>query len=102
MRFPATVFAVLLVLIQYPLWFGHGGVLRLHQLEHQVSDQKSKNTLQMQRNAALEAEVRDLGKLSDAVEERARVDLGMVREGEHWFRYPALGNQDGAAPSQAK
>jgi cell division protein FtsB len=87
MRIPAVVFTTLLLALQYPLWFGHGGLLRVHELEHQLADARARNALQKQQNLALEAEVRDLSTGSDAIEERARADLGMVREGETWFRY---------------
>lgn len=100
MRFPATVFAVLLVALQYPLWLGHGGWLRVHQLEHEVADARDANQQQKQRNLALEAEVRDLANGSGAIEERARADLGMVRQGETWYRYPNSGNPAPAAGSQ--
>ena len=100
MRLPAALFALLLVALQYPLWLGHGGLLRVHELERQVAQERASNTLQKQRNQALEAEVRDLGSGSDAIEERARADLGMVRQGETWFRYPSVGNATQAVASQ--
>jgi cell division protein FtsB len=102
MRFPAIVFTVLLIAIQYPLWLGHGGMLRVHQLEHDVSEAQSRNRDQKQRNLALEAEVHDLGSGSDAIEERARADLGMVRQGETWFRYPSSGNPSAAPGSHTR
>lgn len=100
MRLPATAFAVLLLALQYPLWLGHGGLLRVHELEQQVADERARNALQKQRNQALEAEVRDLGSGSDAIEERARADLGMVRQGETWFRYPSVGSAPQAVAAQ--
>ena len=102
MRFPATLFAVLLVALQYPLWLGRGGVLYVHELEHAVAAQQASNLQQKRRNLALEAEVRDLGSGSDAIEERARVDLGMVRLGETWFRYSSSGNPAALAGSHSR
>ncbi len=102
MRVPATVFTVLLLGLQYPLWLGHGGLLRVHQLEHEVADEKAGNLQQKQRNLALEAEVRDLGTGSEAIEERARADLGMVRQGETWFRYSSSGNPTAASSSHPR
>jgi len=99
-RFPTAIFAVLIVALQFPLWFGHGGVLRMHQLTQQLAEQKSLNAAQKQRNALLEAEVRNLASPSDAVEEHARADLGMVRQGETWYRYPSKGNHSANAGSQ--
>jgi cell division protein FtsB len=102
MRLPAAVFATLLIALQYPLWLGHGGMLRVHQLETQLSEERVRNQQQKARNLALEAEVRDLGTGSEAIEERARADLGMVRDGETWFRYSAGGNPTPLPPSQSR
>ena len=92
----------MLLALQYPLWLGHGGLLRVHQLEREVADEKARNLQQKQRNLALEAEVRDLGTGSEAIEERARADLGMVRQGETWFRYPSSGNPAAAIGSHPR
>lgn len=89
---PTPVFVVLIIALQYPLWIGHGGMLRVHELERQLTDERSRNALQKQRNLALDAEVQDLEAGSEAIEERARTDLGMVRDGETWFRYAHGGN----------
>lgn len=91
-RFPTIIFLALILALQYPLWLGKGGLVRLHQLDSQLSVQKSLNAAQKQKNLAMEAEVRDLAGPSDALEERARADLGMVRQGETWYRYPSKGN----------
>lgn len=99
-RFPTVLFLLLIVALQYPLWFGKGGLIRLHQLQSQLNVQKGLNDAQKQRNIAMEAEVRDLGGASDALEERARADLGMVRQGETWYRYPSKGNHSANAGSQ--
>jgi cell division protein FtsB len=92
LRFPAVLFLVLILALQYPLWLGKGGLVRLHQLQGQLNVQKGLNDAQKQRNVAMEAEVRDLARPSDALEERARADLGMVRQGETWYRFPSKGN----------
>jgi len=72
----------LVVLIQYPLWLGKGGWLRVWDLDRQLSAQKGDNLRRVQRNAALEADVRDLQIGTVSIEERARYELGMVRAGE--------------------
>ena len=77
---------VLLALIQYPLWRGKGGWLRVWQLDSQVQAQKESNIKLQARNAGLDAEVRDLKHGLDAVEERARADLGMVKQKEIFFQ----------------
>jgi cell division protein FtsB len=73
-------------LIQYPLWLGKGGWLRAWEVDRQVEAQRAKNRQLQQRNATLEAEVRDLKQGSEAIEERARHDLGMVRNDEVFFQ----------------
>ena len=75
-------------------------MIRLHQLQSQLNVQKGLNAAQKQRNLSMEAEVRDLANASDALEERARADLGMVRLGETWYRYPSKGNHSPNAGSQ--
>ena len=87
MKMVAAILGALLVLIQYPLWIGKGGWLRAWQLETEVINQKNKNAGFEVRNAALAAEVRDLKQGSEAIEERARRELGMVRGDEIFFQY---------------
>ena len=87
MRILAGILGALIVLIQYPLWLGKGGWLRAWDVDRQVSAQKAKNTELEGRNAALAAEVRDLKTGTEAIEERARHELGMVRNDEVFFQY---------------
>ena len=87
MKVLAAILCTLIVLIQYPLWIGKGGWLRARQLESDLSANKTKNGQTEARNAALAAEVRDLKQGTDAVEERARRELGMVRGDEIFFQY---------------
>jgi len=82
MRFIAIVLATLLVLIQYPLWLGKGGWLRVWDMQHQVDVAHAKVQELKKRNAKLESEVNDLKDGTDAVEERARFELGMLKKGE--------------------
>lgn len=82
MRYLAVLLSSLLVLIQYPLWYGKGGWLRVWELESELSDQRHVNEERRLRNAALIAEVNDLRTGTDAIEELARVRLGMVKPGE--------------------
>lgn len=76
----------LLVLIQYPLWFGSGGVLALWQLKREIAAQQAENARLKERNEALAAEVNDLKQGLEGIEERARMDLGMVKQGETFFQ----------------
>jgi cell division protein FtsB len=86
MRLIALCLAGLLLLIQYPLWLGKGGWLRVWDLDNQVSSAKKKNEELKARNAKLNSEVRDLRDGTEAVEERARYELGMVKDGEIFVR----------------
>ncbi|WP_308431505.1 cell division protein FtsB [Chitinilyticum piscinae] len=78
----AIVFAVLIIALQWPLWVGKGSWLRVWQLDQQLAEQRSKNDKLKARNDALAAEVRDLKSGTDAIEERARNELGMIRSDE--------------------
>lgn len=88
MKWPTWVLAALLILLQYPLWFGKGGLFRVWDMEQQVAAQRDLNQTLELRNAAMEAEVRDLKTGYDAIEERARSELGMVRDGEIFVQTP--------------
>ena len=82
MKLLAALLAGLLVLIQYPLWLGKGGWLRVWELDRHLFARQDNNRQLRERNAALDAEVRDLRQGLVAVEERARYELGMVRPDE--------------------
>ncbi|HZD19867.1 MAG TPA: cell division protein FtsB [Burkholderiales bacterium] len=88
MRALGILLVALIILIQFPLWFGKGGWLRAWELDRQVSAASSKNGELEGRNAALAAEVRDLKTGTDAIEERARYELGMTRPDEVFYQYP--------------
>ncbi len=82
MRLLFLVLLMLVGLIQYPLWVGKGGWFKVWEYQREVAAQRETNDGLRARNAALEAEVRDLDSGTGALEERARGDLGMMREGE--------------------
>jgi cell division protein FtsB len=86
MRALALILGVLVVLIQYPLWLGKGGWLRVWDVDRQLASQRAKNEMLQARNEALDAEVRDLKQGYEAIEERARFELGMVRKDEVFFQ----------------
>jgi cell division protein FtsB len=86
MKALGAVLGALIVLIQYPLWLGKGGWLRVWELDGQVAAQQSKNGQLEIRNDALEAEVRDLKQGQEAIEERARYELGMIKPDEVFFQ----------------
>jgi len=86
MRTLAYALAAFVLLLQYPLWFGKGGWLRVWGLERQVQDQKQANAALTRRNGALDAEVRDLKQGFDAIEERVRYELGLIKQDETFYQ----------------
>ena len=80
------ILAALILLIQYPLWLGKGGWLRVSEVDRQLAAQQVKNGELESRNVALEAEVRDLKQGLEAIEERARYELGMIKSNEVFFQ----------------
>jgi len=87
MKSLAGVLALLVVLIQYPLWIGKGGWLRVQEADRLLAAQLDRNAQLQARNAALEADVRDLKQGSEAIEERARYELGLLKPDEVFFQY---------------
>ena len=77
---------LLLVYLQYRLWFGDGNLLDVIQLGDEVEAQREENIRLRERNDTLDAEVRDLQQGLDAIEEHAREDLGMVKDGETFYQ----------------
>ena len=86
MRVLTLTLVALIVLIQYPLWLGKGSWLRVWEVDQQIRSQREANRQLQARNNALEAEVRDLKVGVEAVEERARSELGMIRQDEIFFQ----------------
>jgi cell division protein FtsB len=101
MKLLAVSLAVLVLLLQYPLWLGKGGWMRVWDLDRQVQSQKEQNQRLQKRNAALDAEVRDLKQGFDAIEERARYELGMVKQDEVFFHI-VQPKPEGATPEPRK
>jgi len=86
MRVLAGILSALILLIQVPLWLGKGGWLTAWRLESKLDTERAKNLQLEDRNAALAAEVRDLKQGTEAIEERARSELGMVKPDEVFFQ----------------
>jgi cell division protein FtsB len=86
MRWLIWLLVVLLVLLQYKLWVGDGSFAEVWDLYQQVETQREENQQLRERNQALEAEVQDLKQGLGAIEERAREELGMVKEGETFYQ----------------
>jgi len=88
MSWPTLFLLLVIALLQYPLWLGKGGWVRVWESERQIEAQRQVNQTLEQRNAALDAEVRDLKAGYEAIEERARYELGMIKEGEIFVQVP--------------
>ena len=86
MRWVTLILVSLILLLQYPLWLGKGGWLKVWDLGRQVEAKKQTNQQTQTRNAVLDAEVRDLKQGTEAIEERARSELGMVKRDEVFFQ----------------
>lgn len=86
MRVVTLILFVLLILLQFKLWFGEGGFREVARLETRVVDQRQQNEDLLQRNAELQAEVEDLRERLDAVEERARNELGLIKPAEQFYQ----------------
>ena len=89
MRSPNWLFLILLLLLaalQYRLWVGNGSLAQVTDLTQQIADQRAENEILLERNRVLDAEVLELKKGMETVEERARHELGMVKEGETLYQ----------------
>ncbi|UTW08744.1 cell division protein FtsB [Pseudomonas benzenivorans] len=89
MRSPYWLWLMLVLLLaglQYRLWVGDGSLAQVADLKQQIADQQGENQRLLERNRILEAEVMELKKGMETVEERARHELGMVKEGETLFQ----------------
>ncbi|CAH2811916.1 MAG: Cell division protein DivIC (FtsB), stabilizes FtsL against RasP cleavage [uncultured Caballeronia sp.] len=87
MRIVTFVLILLLAMIQYPLWWGHGGWLRVHELQQQLVKQTKKNANLKLRNERVQGDVADLQNGTSAVEERARYEMGMMKDSEVFVQF---------------
>jgi cell division protein FtsB len=85
-KFLSYTLVALLVALQYPLWLGKGGWMKVWELDRQLVVQREQTARLKARNEALDAEVRDLKQGFEAIEERARMELGMIRRDEIFFQ----------------
>jgi cell division protein FtsB len=100
LRYAALILLILLIALQVKLWTGQGGMRQVWQLKHRVEEQKAENAKLKTRNETLSAEVDDLKHGDEAIEERARSELGLVKPGETFYQVvepadPAKPNGDG-------
>lgn len=87
----AIILTILLILLQVRLWIGDGSITQVRALSKEVALQQEKVEKLKERNQTLEAEVQDLKHRLHALEERARTDLGMIRQGETFYQYSLKG-----------
>lgn len=101
MKLLTLALIALIALLQYPLWLGKGSWLRVWEVNQQVITQHETNQQLKIRNAALDAEVRDLKQGHDAIEERARSELGMIKQDEIFFQYLESSENNTAQPDSS-
>ena len=101
MRWLALIFLVLIAALQYPMWLGKGGWLQVRETDRQMVLQREANAKLKARNDALDADVRDLKTGSEAIEERARGELGMIRSDEVFFQVQPAGGAPIVTPAPA-
>ena len=95
-RLVALLLIALIASLQYGLWLGKGSWLRAWEIDRKISEQQRINERLAARNAALDAEVRDLKEGLGAIEDRARNELGMIRSDEVFFQVLERAAGDGA------
>lgn len=93
MKLLALILFAIIALLQYPLWFSKSSWKRVWQVEEEVTEARQNNLKLQQRNNMLEAELSDLKQGLEAVEERARSDLGMVKQNEVLFQIVRIESQ---------
>lgn len=86
MKWIAAILFVLLALLQYRLWFGKNSIPDYIALQQEVAEQRKLNANLEQRNSLLKADINDLKIGLDAIEERARNELGLIKQGETFYR----------------
>lgn len=86
MKWLFAILIILFIVLQNKIWIADGGMSDVYRIGKEVEQQKRKNIKMKERNQALEAEVRDLKQGLEAVEERARSELGMIKEDEIFYQ----------------
>ena len=86
MKWVISLLAVMLIALQYKLWVGDGGIPDVLELQHEITSIQLEKLQLEERNESLHAEVSDLKKGLDAIEERARSELGMIGKDEVFYQ----------------
>ena len=100
MKWLAAALAVVLVLLQYRIWVSDNGVRKVERLKQAVALQQAEDAQLAERNRQLAAEVRDLKTGMDALEERARSDLGMIARNETFYQVVPARPAAGSSPTR--
>ena len=102
MRALAYILIALIVALQYPMWLGKGGWLQVREYDRQLAQQRDATARLKARNDALDADVRDLKTGFEAIEERERGELGMIKHDEVLFQLESNGVAKTAPPASPK
>ena len=86
MRIVTPLLLIALLLLQYRLWIGNGSLTEVHHLENEIVKLEQANDMLRERNRSIAAEVLDLKQGEEAIEERARSEMGMVKKGEVFYQ----------------
>ena len=97
MKIIAFVLLALIIWLQYKIWLQDGGLPEVMQLQQEIEQVRVEVDRLRERNLSLDAEVKDLKKGLDAIEERARSELGMIRQGEVYYQVIEPANNDASA-----
>jgi len=100
MRWLTLFLAAIFLLLQYRLWVGEGSLAHKLSLEREVDKQQQENEQLRERNQILANEVNDLKDGLEGVEERARIDLGMIKEGETFYMVVEKDKKQGKGQQQ--
>lgn len=100
MRWLLAVLLLILVFLQYRLWFAQGSLAEQRRLEAEVTKQSAVSRELRARNAVLEREVLELQNGLDGIEQRAREELGLIREGEVFYQFVDQADAGGLSPNE--
>ena len=84
-RFFIIILIVFFLMIQFDIWFKDDGFYRVKELEQMIGNQVEENKRLKLRNEQLEREIQELKSGTESIEEKARTDLGMIKEGEEFY-----------------
>lgn len=86
MNFLSIIFTILIVSLQYPLWFGRGGWINIYEMQKEIKAQETINKIMQDENNTLRLTVNDLKNGTDVIEAKARFDHGLIKKDEIFFQ----------------